>query len=232
FTLVNANVGNNDAVWYAAYQAISRINTAIRKIEAVDEAEYPLKTSRLAEMRFLRGWVYFKLKRRFKWIPYIIEDHSSEEIEKISNHPDSVQSDHYLWQNIYEEFQFAAENLPATQEDAGRPTKYAAEAYLIKTLMWMAYEDNAQHQLVAIHEDRLEEALQLANDITESQQYSLTPHFGYNFLAAYDNATSGAIWSLQFTHDDGTPRDGFNNGNELTAPWRTPHFSCCDFHKP
>src|SRR5699024_314306 len=128
--------------------------------------------------------------------------------------------------------QFAAENLPATQEDAGRPTKYAAEAYLIKTLMWMAYEDNAQHQLVAIHEDRLEEALQLVNDIIESQQYSLTPHFGYNFLAAYDNATSGAIWSLQFTHDDGTPRDGFNNGNELTAPCWTPLFSCYDFHKP
>ena len=53
FTLVNANVGNNDGVWFQAYSAISRMNTAINAINRMDEADYPAKTARLGEMRFL-----------------------------------------------------------------------------------------------------------------------------------------------------------------------------------
>src|SRR5699024_3932578 len=144
------NVGNNDGVWYNGYQAISRVNTAINAIKEVEEAEYPLKTPRLAEMRFLRGWIYFKLKRRYKWIPWITEEHTPEDIRNISNHPDDAENDLYLWQNIYDEFKFAAENLPPTQEEVGRANKYAAEAYLVKTLLWMAYEQDDRHQVVNI----------------------------------------------------------------------------------
>lgn len=231
FSLVTANVGNNDGVWYNGYQAISRANTAINALNRVSEDEYPLKTERLAEMHFLRGWVYFKLKRRYKWIPWVTEDDTPQEIYEISNRPDDAEDDLYLWENIYKEFKFAAENLPPTQNELGRANKYAAEAYLVETLLWMAYEQNDKHEVVNINEDRLKEALDYANDIIDNGGFELAGDFAYNFMLEYDNKSPESIWELQFSIDDGTPRGNLNEGNGLTAPWWTPHFSCCDFHK-
>ena len=231
FSLLNPNVGNNDGVWFQAYSGLSRINTAINAINRMDEAAYPLKTSRLAEMRFLRGWIYFKLKQRYKWIPYFKEDATADEIKTISNRPDGAVNDLGLWQNIYEEFKFAAENLPPNQEEVGRPTKYAAEAFLVKTLLWMAYPQDDRHQVTSINPEKLTEALEYCEDIIASGKYSLASDFAQNFLLEFDNASPESIWELQFTIDDGTPRGNLNEGNGLTSPWWNPYFSCCDFHK-
>ncbi len=231
FSLVNASVGNNDNVWYRAYQGISRANTAINAINNVDEADYPLKQERLAEMRFIRGWIYYKIKRRWKWVPYIDETATPEEIPQISNRPDDMENDIPLWQKIYDDFKFAADNLPSTQEEVGRANAFAAKAYLAKTLLWMAYPQDENHQVTGVNTDRLSEALTYVNDIIENGGFSLTSDFAHNFLPEYDNSTSESIWELQFTTDDGTPRGNLNEGNGLTAPWWNPYYSCCDFHK-
>ncbi|MBF9255728.1 RagB/SusD family nutrient uptake outer membrane protein [Pontibacter sp. 172403-2] len=231
FSLVNPNVGNNDGVWFQTYSGISRVNTAINAVNRMDEATYPLKTSRLAELRFLRGWMYLKLKQRYRWIPYIDENATVEEIPTISNHPDDAVNDLGLWQKIYEDFKFAAENLPESQAEVGRATKYAAEAFLAKTLLWMAYPEDERNQVTGIDAAKLTEALEYCNSIINSGKYSLAPDFAQNFLLEYDNASPESIWELQFTIDDGTPRGNLNEGNGLTAPWWNPYFSCCDFHK-
>ena len=231
FSLVNPNVGNNDGVWFMAYSGISRMNTAINAINRMDEALYPVKTQRLAEMRFLRGWMHLKLKQRYKWIPYIDENATAEEIPEISNRPDDAVNDLALWQKIYDDFKFAAENLPESQAEVGRPTKYAAEAFLVKTLLWMAYPQDDKHQVTGIDAQKLTEALEYCNSIINSGKYSLATDFGHNFMLEYDNKSPETIWELQFTIDDGTPRGNLNEGNGLTAPWWNPYFSCCDFHK-
>ncbi|WP_198036121.1 RagB/SusD family nutrient uptake outer membrane protein [Salegentibacter sp. T436] len=231
FTLVNASVGNNDNAWYRAYQGISRTNTAIRAIQNVDEEQYPQKQERLAEMRFIRGWIHFKMKRRWKWIPYIDESATAEEIPQISNRSENMPNDLPLWEKIAEDFQFAAENLPPTQEEVGRANQFAAKAYLAKTLLWMAYPQDENHQVTGVDTEKLSEALIHINDIIESGIYNLSSDFAHNFMLEYDNASPESIWELQFTIDDGTPRGNLNEGNGLTAPWWNPYFSCCDFHK-
>ena len=231
FTLVNPSVGNNDGTWYRGYQGISRTNRAISAIQRMDEAAYPEKQVRLAEMRFLRGWIHFKLKRLWKWIPYVAETDTPDDIVKISNHPDDMANDLPLWQKIADDFKFAADNLPPTQQEVGRANKFAAKAYLAQTLLWMAYPQNETHQVTSIDRQKLEEALVQVNDIIASGQFSLAPDFSQNFLPAYDNRSPESLWELQFTTDDGTPRGNLNEGNGLTAPYWTPHFICCDFHK-
>src|SRR5699024_10280883 len=116
-------------------------------------------------------------------------------------------------------------------EEAVRANKYGAEAYLVQTLLWMAYVQDENHQVVTINEERLTEALGYANDIIENGGFGLSEDFAHNFMLEYDNSTPESIWELQFSIDDGTPRGNLNEGNGLTAPWWTPHFSCCDFHK-
>ncbi|MFD2101244.1 RagB/SusD family nutrient uptake outer membrane protein [Flagellimonas iocasae] len=231
FSLTNASVGNNDGSWYRGYQGISRANTAIRVIEAVTVEQYPLKNQRLAEMHFLRGWIHYKMKRRWKWIPYIDETATSDDIAQISNHPSDMDNDIPLWQKIREDFQFAAENLPEVQDQVGRVNRYAAKAYLANTLLWMAYPQNGSHEVTGLDEGKLQEALVQVNDIINSGQFSLADDFAFNFMLEYDNQSPESLWELQFTIDDGTPRGNLNEGNGLTAPWWNPYFSCCDFHK-
>jgi hypothetical protein len=233
FSTVTPNVGNNDGVWFSGYSGISRANAAINAINSVDEADYPLKKVRLAEMYFIRGWIHFKLKNRFRWIPYIDENATVDDIPTITNHPegDDTQNDLELWQKILNDFKFAAENLPEKQPQVGRANKYAAEAYAAKTLLWMAYPQDSRNQPTAISQEKLNESLKYINSIIESGNYSLSSDFAYNFMLEYDNNTPESIWELQFTIDDGTPRGNLNEGNGLTAPWWNPYFSCCDFHK-
>ena len=233
FSLVNPNVGNNDGVWYNGYIGISRVNTAINALNKLDEASFPSKTTRLAEMRFIRGWIYFKLKNRFRWIPFVDETATAEVIPTLTNHPDGddTQNDLALWQKILDDFKFAAENLPETQEEKGRANKYAATAFMAKTLLWMAYPQDARNQVVQVDQAKLTEALKYCDDIIASGKYSLSADFANNFMLEFDNATPESIWELQFTIDDGTPRGNLNEGNGLTAPWWNPYFSCCDFHK-
>jgi hypothetical protein len=233
FSMVNPNVGNNDGVWFSGYSGISRVNTAINALNKLDEATFPLKTTRIAEMRFIRGWIYFKLKNRFRWIPYIDEAVTIDQIPTITNHPDgdATVNDLALWQKILDDFKFASDNLPQTQADKGRASKYAADAYMAKTLLWMAYPEDARNKLVKVDADKLTQALKYCDDIISSGKYDLSADFANNFMLEYDNATPESIWELQFTIDDGTPRGNLNEGNGLTAPWWNPYFSCCDFHK-
>ncbi|WP_207434788.1 RagB/SusD family nutrient uptake outer membrane protein [Sabulibacter ruber] len=231
FSLVTPAVGNNDGSWYRGYQGISRTNSAIRAIQRIDEARYPQKQSRLAEMRFLRGWIHFKMKRRWKWIPYIDETATPDDIVRISNHPDDMPNDLPLWQKIHDDFKFAADNLPPIQQEVGRANQYAAKAYLAQTLLWMAYPQNDRHQVTGIDRQKLEQALVQIDEIIQSGRFSLAADYANNFLPEFDNRSPESIWELQFTRSDGTPRGNLNEGNGLTAPWWNPHYSCCDFHK-
>ncbi len=231
FSLVTPSIDNNDGVWYGQYEGISRCNTALRALDAVDEKAYPLKKTRTAEMRFLRGYMFMQLKKWYRWIPYFDERVSNDSIAKIPNHPDTATSDLFIWNNIYQDFAAAAGDLPSSQTEVGRPTRYAAEAEAAGALMWMAYEENDKHQVVNINKDRLTAAMALLDDVISNPKYYLTPDFGDNFEFSMDNATPESIWEWQYSHSDGTPNGNLNGGTPLNAPWWPPQFSCCDFHK-
>ncbi len=231
FTQNNASTGNNDGIWYAEYEGISRCNSALRALNALDESVYPNKTQRIAEMKFLRGYFFLDLKRWYKWIPYFDENVPNDSIKTIPNRPDTATSDLYLWQDIYNDFAAAASVLPATQTDAGRPTKYAAEGEMLECLMWMSYPQDINNKVTGVNTTTLSQALTVADDIINSGKYTLAPDFAENFLYSYDNKSPESIFEWQYSHDDGTTNGNLNGGTPLNAPWWPPYFSCCDFHK-
>ncbi len=55
--------------WTNHYKAISRANFALSVINSIPDADYPNKTIRQAELRFLRAHSHFMLKLLFKKIP-------------------------------------------------------------------------------------------------------------------------------------------------------------------
>ncbi|MCK5135196.1 MAG: RagB/SusD family nutrient uptake outer membrane protein [Bacteroidales bacterium] len=230
FAPVTANVGNNTQLWESSYQTISRINSAIRQINSVTEDEYPLKDARLAEMKFLRAFSHLVMKERYKWIPYITEDMTSVDIKMVPNRSPDADDDLDLWQLIYDDFEFASEKLPDVQDDPGRPTKFAAEAYMVKTLMWMAYKQDEEHQLISINAGILEDALELCDNIISKSNRALTVDYAENFLFDYEN-NEESLFELQFSINDGTTKGRLNYGVTLNTPRWQPSYRCCDFNK-
>ena len=217
-----------DQKWYRLYVGVGRANEALKVINQLSEEEYPEKTERQAEMRFLRAHHYFILKTMFKYIPWIDETVVGEAYGEVSN---SEFSDQELWDKIVAEFEFAASNLPQTQSDKGRPTKYAAKAYEAKAKLYQAYEQGEDNSVTSINSSKLQEVVSLVDEVINSGQYQLFSDFGYNFLWSHDEGSTESVFSIQRSVDDGTPKGRLDWGNMLNYPMN-PEYGCCWFHIP
>ena len=215
-----------DQKWYRLYVGVGRANEALKVINQLSEEEYPEKTEREAEMRFLRAHHYFILKTMFKYIPWIDETVVGEAYGEVSNREFSDQE---LWDKIAAEFEFAADNLPETQSDKGRPNMFAAKAYLAKTKLYQAYEQGDDNSVTTINSSKLQEVVSLVDEV--SAQYSLFTDFGYNFLWSHDEGSTESVFSIQRSVDDGTPKGRLDWGNMLNYPMN-PEYGCCWFHIP
>ncbi|QIA09162.1 RagB/SusD family nutrient uptake outer membrane protein [Draconibacterium halophilum] len=215
-----------DQKWYRLYVGVGRANEALKVINQLSVEEYPEKTEREAEMRFLRAHHYFILKTMFKYIPWIDETVVGEAYGEVSNREFTDQE---LWDKIAAEFAFAASNLPETQSDKGRPNTYAAKAYLAKTKLYQAYEQGDDNSVTGINSSKLQEVVSLVDEV--SAQYSLFTDFGYNFLWSHDDGSTESVFSIQRSVDDGTPKGRLDWGNMLNYPMN-PEYGCCWFHIP
>ncbi|MCX2681753.1 RagB/SusD family nutrient uptake outer membrane protein [Galbibacter sp. EGI 63066] len=207
--------------WTNFYKAISRANFALSVINDIPDADYQEKVIRQAELRFLRAHSHFMLKLLFKKIPYITEDLTQEQILETSN---DLSNDE-LWNKIAEDFLFAYNNLPQSQDEVGRADRNAAAAYLAKLRLYQAYEQDDQHQVVNINTTLLQEVIDYANEVTGS----LEPDFANNFLNGHDNGPE-SIWAAQFSINDGTEVGRVSFVTGLNSPHGTPLYGCCGFH--
>jgi hypothetical protein len=215
--------------WENLYKAISRANLALKAVNGLTETEFENKTKRQAELRFLRAHSYFLLKVLFKYVPYIDETMSSEEILKVSNRQYTNDA---LWNKIAEDFQFAVDNLPASYEgEPGRANKFAAAAYLAKLRLYQAYEQDENHQVTSINASHLQEVVDLTQMVITSGKYSLQPDFAENFLYGYDNGVE-SVFAIQYSINDGTTFGRLNMVTGLNYPHGAAQYGCCGFHQP
>lgn len=209
--------------WTNFYKAISRANLALAAANSLDAAQFPTKAQSQAELRFLRGHSYFMLKRLFNKVPFIDETMTQEQILQTSN---DLSSD-ALWNKIADDFQFAMTNLPETQAQVGRANKFAAAAYLAKTKIYQAYEQDENHNVVTVNATRLQEVVDLTGMVMG--RYSLQPDYAENFLDGYDNGVE-SIFAAQFSLNDGTEAGRASYVTGLNSPTGTPLYGCCGFH--
>ena len=142
---VQSNNGNLDGKWFNLYSLISRCNAALRVLNNADEAEVPVKASRIAEMKVLRAHFYFELSRLFNKVPYIDENLATADYVDVRN--DEYTRDQLLGM-IASELMDAALNLPERQNEVGRINKNIALAYAAKVKLYQAYEQDEQTHAV------------------------------------------------------------------------------------
>lgn len=223
YNLTVADMGDwmTPRTWTNHYKAISRINFALSVINKIPDGEYDNKIIRQAELRFLRAHSHFMLKQLFNKIPFITENLTQEEILQTSNDL----SNEELWNVIAEDFIFAYNNLPQSQEQVGRADKNAAAAYLAKLRLYQAYEQNDTHQVTNINQQRLQEVIDYADGVIAS----LEADYGNNFLDGFDNGPE-SIWAAQFSINDGTEVSRVSFVTGLNSPHGTGLYGCCGFH--
>ncbi|MBT8284169.1 MAG: RagB/SusD family nutrient uptake outer membrane protein, partial [Flavobacteriaceae bacterium] len=192
-------------VWDGRFAGVNRANAVINLINNIPEGDF---SSQLAEARFLRGHYNFELQKMFGNVPYISEENfANTEFNQANSGP--------IWDQIEADFQYAIDNLPASQADVGRPTSWTAKSYM---------------GIVHMHQSDYAAAAPLFTDVINNGPYSLNPEFLANFSLAGENG-SEAIFSIQFTTDGGQSFNG-NRGGTLNFPNPGPFGSCCGFYQP
>lgn len=227
FTYMQATTsGDLDNLWWVHYVGVGRVHDALRRAQALSKDEFPLKNQRIAELRFLRGHIYMYMKLCFRFFPYIDENTPTDEYDKVSN---DTLTDQELWGKLIDDFRFAVANLPEKQTEVGRPTRFAAEAYLAKTLLFAAYEQNETNQVININKEKLTEVAELCKDVIDHSGKSLFPDFAQNFLWEYENGQE-SLWAIQYSANNDNSPVGRNNA-WLIYPVNS-EYGCCGFLQP
>ena len=231
--VLTTNWNIND-MWVRLYNCISRVNSAISVLETTSDS-YQLKAQRLGEMKFLRAYAHFLLKRLYKNIPFIMDANlKQEDYHTLSN---TEFNNDEGWQQIINDVEYAYSVLPVKQSDKGRPSKAAAAAFLTKAYLYKAYrqDDPAKNQVTSINREDLLKVIEYSNpDIYSAGGFDLEPDFHNNFRpeTQYENGVE-SIWAMQYSINDGTKYGNLNWSYGLIVP-NIPGVTDggCDFYKP
>ena len=205
--------------WSGLFNGITRANSVL---DLLDASTDPLlsdddRVRFEGEARFLRGHYYFQMKISFDQAPFIMNGLSVEEQALVMSSTD-------IWDEIEADFRYGYDNLPNTMAQAGRANKWAAGAYLGKTLLFQEKWAEARTVLRDCYE----------NGVTSSgESYGLLDKYADAFNAEFDNSKE-SVFAVQAAANSGTT----NNANPdfvLNFPHNTGSSgpgNCCGFFQP
>lgn len=205
--------------WQLCFEGVARANTVIRLTKSSDDPELAAASRNriISEARFLRGLYYFELRRCFKKVPFVTDEMDYDTAVKTKNNVE-------IYAQIEEDLKYAMENLPATQQAAGRANKWAAAAYLAKTFLY---------------QQKFAEAKSLFDDIISNgqtangQKYGLLDSYPDLFRPSFDNSME-SVFAVQTAVNAGSTNLS-NNENILNFPYNTGAdgpAGCCGFFQP
>jgi hypothetical protein len=223
----NTNNGYLNDKWKQLYDGAQRANDVLRIMPLATDIPDADKTVMTAEARFLRGYYHMEAKKIWNNVPYV--DETITTASNNTNVPNIDGSGNYvnIWPKIEADFQYAVDNLPATQPQAGRANKSAAIAFLGKVYLYEHKYTEAKAQF-----DKIIPAAyggsgngQTAN----GKPYALV-NYEDNFNAATDNSAE-SVFAYQASVNDGSGTNG-NYGDVLNFPNSAGPGGCCGFNNP
>ena len=222
------------SIWTRFYNYLSRVSLSLDILASADQENATIR-QRTAEMKFLRAYGHFQLKRLFKKIPFVNKLNMTE--DDYNNLKNTEYTNDEGWQQIINDLEDAYKVLPTAQADKGRPTKAAAAAFLAKVYLYKAYhqDDAKSHKVTSINSDELQKVVEYTNlALYTSAGYGLETDMHNNFRPEeqYENGKE-VIWGIQYSKNDGTTWGNLNFSNRLIVPCIPKvHDSGNDFYKP
>ena len=220
------------SIWNKFYSYLSRVTLSLDILSSADQ-ENAIIQQRTAEMKFLRAYGHFQLKRLFKKIPFVNKLNMEE--DDYNNLSNTEYNNDEGWQQIINDLEDAYNVLPAIQTDKGRPTKAACAAFLAKVYLYKAYrqDDVNTNQVTSIAEADLQKVLEYtAPNIYRGYGLETDLHNNFRPEEQYENGKE-SLWAIQYSRNDGTVYGNLNFSNRLIVPCIPKvHDSGCDFYKP
>lgn len=208
--------GENDRIrdkWILVYGAIERCNDVLRILNenGISDLTEADKIEIIAEIRFLRGYYHFEAKKIWNMVPYIDET--------VTDPQRRVANDKDIWPDIEADFTYSIGNLPNDQEEPGRPTKTAAQAFLAKAYLF---------------QQKYSDAKKLLDEVISSGKYQLLTNYYDNFNPEKNNSIE-AVWQNQTAVNvAGAGYDRSQRGGDLSFPNAPdqPNLSGAGFNQP
>ncbi|MBB4079762.1 hypothetical protein GGR28_002389 [Lewinella aquimaris] len=216
FNSFNGHIRNK---WRGLYKGVARTNDVITTARNVEGLTEERRNQIIAEARFLRGLFHFEAQKMWRFPIYVGDDvYDINDVESTK-----VPNGGKIWDKIEADFEAAAAALPENQPQVGRPTSFAAKAFLAKAKVYQGWDDSG-NAVVA----KLQEAKPLLEEIVNSGRYNLTPQFSHNFLVGTRN-NEESIWEVQYAVSSATG-DAATQGVGLAHPYIAP-WGCCGFYQ-
>ena len=218
FQPTNGHIKNK---WRGLFKGVARSNDALNSLKNAKGVNADRAKQIEAEARFLRGVFHFEARKMWRNIPFIddkIFDLNNTESTKVPN-------DKETWPLIEADFQAAMAVLPDKQEEVGRPTKWAAMAFLAKAYMFQGWNISTGVANTA----KLQAAKAILDQIVNSGKFRLTPKFYSNFDVATRN-NEESVFEVQYAVSSATG-DASDQGMGLAHPYASP-WGCCGFYQP
>lgn len=121
---------------YWKYSNLRKANEAIKQLQTVSELDQDFIDKKVAEVRFLRGYIFFEMVKRYGGVPIITEpqplDATYEELFRTRN------TEQEVYDFIGSEMDAVAAILPEQAEERGRPSKWAALALKSRAMLYLA----------------------------------------------------------------------------------------------
>lgn len=213
------SINGGEGIWARLYNFLSRTNTALALLDHTDEATFPKKNERIAEMKFLRAYGHFQLKRLFNKIPFVMDENmTTEDYYTLKNYD---RTNDEAWALIAQQLEDAYADLPVKQEDKGRPTKASCAALLSKVYLYKAYRQNEGMNTFSgeVNKADLQKVLDYTDPAIYDKNYSLESDFHNNFRPEeeFENGRE-SLWAVQYSFNDGSVNGNRNYGYALMAP--------------
>ncbi len=189
---------------------VYRVNQVFTVIDGT-ELEPQVETRLRAEAHFLRALYNFEAWLVFKNIPIITED--TENPDEVSN----INPEGAVLAHILSDLEYAYENLPPTQAQVGRPTRYAAMGLAARAHLQVLDYDSARP---------------LLDEIINSGRYELNHNFYDNFRIEHNNHPESVFAIQTSVNDGGCCGANAEMGIGLNFPHGADIGTCCGFHQP
>jgi len=176
------NNGTIKELWLAPYEGINRVNylTSNKDVNLLGESiEFTGKEALYGELYFLRAYYYFNLTRMFGDVVLFTDRKLG--VEDFGALERSPQADVYA--QIQVDLNEAIAVLPPTNAEAGRITKYAAQALLGKVLLY---------------QNKFDEAATMLENVVNGP-FSLMENFDDIFLLENENGPE-SIFEVQYSN--------------------------------
>ena len=200
-------LGDMNGAWNNLFSGVARANLMI---DVITQAGGPTAQTTLAELRTLRAWYYYNLMDMFGGVPLV----TSTKVEASPKVPRDS-----LFRFIESELKAAAAVLPASRpaSEAGRVTSGAANAILASLYVnAQVFTGNVTAGGLTKGAPRWQDAINAANAVINSGQYTLEPNWMKNFTPDNHDSKENIFY---IANTDAAPEIGGN------FPMRTLHYN-------